>query len=111
MLRSGNTITFIGLGAYITRGIAADRIVTTAMDANVSSTWSTLHSHLEVPDIVRRQNIPYNRRSVSKALVDGISEVAFEATGVMGRSISIRENGCIGQRMRHWSKGQSHYTN
>lgn len=72
-----------GGGEDIVAGVASKRVVTAAVDADVSGAGDALHLHLEVVGVLGLEDIAEDGRGVGVPSVDGVTQVALQATGVV----------------------------
>lgn len=72
-----------GGGEDIVTGVATEGVVAAAVDADVSGAGDALHLHLEVVGVLGLEDVAENGRGVGVPSVDGVTQVALQATGVV----------------------------
>jgi hypothetical protein len=77
------------------------------MNSNTSRAWDPLHDHLEIPDVIILGYKVNDRCPISIELVDGCTNIAFEATRVVVKTGACEGTSAI-ERERYGSKVDSH---
>lgn len=86
-----------GRGVDITAGVAAEGVVATAVDANVTASGDALHHHLEVVDVLGLEDVVEDAGGVGVSRVDGIAEISLQAARVPRKGVGDGQGGAAGQ--------------
>ena len=78
------------------------------MNAQIARAGYTLHSHLEIRDIMRSQNQLDDSARVGELLVDFVREIALQAPRVPRQPVAVPDSRAIRFRERNGAKVDNH---